>query len=236
MSEQRVFKNNGKRFEEDIKASFSNEIWAYRPPDTGGGMMARFTQESICDLIAYNVKTKNLILLELKSTLGTSVGVRPYKEYLEYKEMKEDLEDWLAKLTKQDRKEMKEEIKERKSEVKELYKKLNGAMIKYHQIRELLDAKNDYDIDTFLVITFFKTTGTYAIPIQEFVEFWKNSDKCSINEKDLGDLIEEGRAYSVKQEYIRKTMKSRYDIDFLTDSKEFTRLQSCEVHQRGVDT
>lgn len=40
--EQRVFKNNGKRFEEDFKASFSSHIWTYRPPDSGGGMMARF--------------------------------------------------------------------------------------------------------------------------------------------------------------------------------------------------
>lgn len=216
--EQRVFKNNGKRFEEDFKASFSPHIWTYRPTDSGGGMMARFTHESLCDLMAYNIKTKNLILLELKSTLGTSVSVRPYEQCMEYERIKKEFEDWNSGLTPQARKPLKEKIKEKKKEIKELYKATNSAMIKYHQIKDLLEVKKKYDIKTFIVFTFFKTTNTYAIEVDSFVEnFWKITDKKSINEKDLDKLVENKQAYIIPQEYIRRTMKSKYDVDFLTE-------------------
>jgi Holliday junction resolvase len=216
--EQRVFRNNGKRFEEDFKASFSSHIWTYRPPDSGGGMMARFTHESLCDLMAYNTKTKNFILLELKSTLGTSVSVRPYEQCMEYERIKKEFEDWNATLTPQTRKSLKEEIKEKKKEIKDLYKATNGAMIKYHQIKNLLEVKEKYGIETYIAVTFFRTTNTYAIQVDSFVEnFWKITDKKSINENDLERLVEAGQAHKVPQNYIRKTMKSEYDVDFLTE-------------------
>lgn len=216
--EQRVFKNNGKRFEEDFKASFSPHIWTYRPTDSGGGMMARFTHESLCDLMAYNIKTKNLILLELKSTLGTSVSVRPYEQCMEYEKVKKEFEDWNAEQTAETRKSLREKIKKKKKEIKELYKGTNSAMIKYHQIKNLLEVKKEYDIKTFIAFTFFKTTNTYAIEVDSFVEnFWKITDKKSINEKDLDKLVENKQAYIIPQEYIRRTMKSKYDVDFLTE-------------------
>jgi len=216
--EQRVFKNNGKRFEEDFKASFSPHIWTYRPTDSGGGMMARFTHESLCDLMAYNIKTKKLILLELKSTLGTSVSVRPYEQCMEYEKVKKEFEDWNAEQTAETRKSLREKIKKKKKEIKELYKGTNSAMIKYHQIKDLLEVKKEYDIKTFIAFTFFKTTNTYAIEVDSFVEnFWKITDKKSINEKDLDKLVENKQAYIIPQEYIRRTMKSKYDVDFLTE-------------------
>ena len=216
--EQRVFKNNGKRFEEDFKASFGNHIWAYRPPDSGGGMMARFTHESLCDLMAYNIKTKKLILLELKSTLGTSVSVRPYEQCMEYEKVKKEFEDWNAEQTAETRELLREKIKKKKKEIRELYKGTNGAMIKYHQIKNLLEIKKEYGIETYIAFTFFRTTNTYAIPVDSFVEnFWKTTDKKSINEKDLNELVKAGQAYEIPQEYIRRTMKSKYDVDFLTE-------------------
>lgn len=220
IKEQRVFKNNGKRFEEDIKASFGPNIWTYRPPDSGGGMMARFTQESICDLMAFNILSKEFILMELKSTLGTSVSVRPYEQCMEYEKINKEFEEWNAKQTAKTRKALKEQIQKQKKDIKELYKKTNDAMIKYHQIKNLLEAKQQFDIDTYLLFTFFKTTNTYAVPVINFVEdFWKVTDKKSINEQDLDLLVESGKAYKVNQEYIRKTMKSTYDVDFLTKIK-----------------
>lgn len=216
--EQRVFKNNGKRFEEDFKASFSPHIWTYRPTDSGGGMMARFTHESLCDLMAYNIKTKKLILLELKSTLGTSVSVRPYEQCMEYEKVKKEFEDWNAEQTAETRKSLREKIKEKKKEIRELYKGTNGAMIKYHQIKNLLEIKEEYGIETYIAFTFFRTTNTYAIEVDSFVEnFWKITDKKSINEKDLDKLVENKQAYIIPQEYIRRTMKSKYDVDFLTE-------------------
>lgn len=218
IKEQRVFKNNGKRFEEDFKASFSPHIWTYRPTDSGGGTMARFTHESLCDLMAYNTKTKKLVLFELKSTLGSSVSVRPYKQCVEYEKIKKEFEDWNAEQTAETRKPLKEKIKQKKKEIKGLYKETNNAMIKYHQINGLLEIKENYEIETYIAITFFRTTNTYAIPVDSFTEnFWKITDKKSINEKDLDALVKADQAYKLSQEYIRKTMKSEYDVDFLTE-------------------
>lgn len=216
--EQRVFKNNGKRFEEDFKASFSEHIWAYRPPDTGGGMMARFTHESLCDLMAYNTKTKKFILMELKSTLGTSVSVRPYEQCMEYEKEQKEFDEWNAEQTAETRRPLKEKIKQRKKYLKELYKETNNAMIKYHQIKSLLETKEQFGIESYIVFTFFRTTNTYAIPIESFVEnFWKVTTKKSINEKDLDELAEENKAYKIPQDYIRRTMKSTYEVDLLTE-------------------
>ena len=215
---QRVFKNNGKRFEEDFKASFSEHIWTYRPPDTGGGMMARFTSESLCDLMAYNTKTKKFILMELKSTLGTSVSVRPYEQCMEYERAKKEFDDWNSKQTAETRRPIKDEIKEHKKYLKGLYKETNNAMIKYHQIKSLLEAKEDFGIESYIAFTFFRTTNTYAVPIESFVEdFWKVTTKKSINENDLDELAEEGKAHKITQDYIRRTMKSTYEVDLLTE-------------------
>lgn len=217
VKEQRIFKNNGKRFEEDFKASFGPDIWAYRPPDTGGGMMARFTSESLCDLMAYNTKTKSFVLFELKSTLGSSMSVRPYSQCMEYEKKKKDFEDWNDSLTAQTRKPIKEKIKEKKKEIKDLYKETNTAMIKYHQIKSLLETKEEFGIQTYIAFVFFKTTNTYAVPVDLFVEeFWKKTTKKSINENDLEELIKKKKAYKISQEYIRRTKKSIYEVDFLT--------------------
>lgn len=217
MKEQRVFKNNGKLFEENLRESFGKHIWTYRPPDTGGGMMARFTQESLCDVIAYNTENKNLVLLELKSTLGTSINVRPYEQCMEYEKIKKDFDEWNTKQTAETRKPIKDEIRKQKKQIKELYKTTNQAMIKYHQLRDLMEIKEDYNIESYLVFTFFKTVNTYAVPITNFIEdFWKVTNKKSINEKDLNKLIEANKAYKVPQEYIRRTMNSFYEVDFLT--------------------
>lgn len=218
MTKQRVFKNNGKRFEEDFKASFGEHIWTYRPPDTGGGMMARFTSESLCDLMAYNTKTKKFVLMELKSTLGTSVSVRPYNQCMEYEKAKKEFDDWNAKQSAETRRPIKDKIKEHKKYLKGLYKETNNAMIKYHQIKSLLEAKEDFSIESYIAFTFFKTTNTYAVPIESFVEdFWKVTTKKSINENDLDELAEEGKAYKITQDYIRRTMKSTYEVDLLTE-------------------
>lgn len=217
VKEQRIFKNNGKRFEEDFKASFGPDIWAYRPPDTGGGMMARFTSESLCDLMAYNTKTKSFVLFELKSTLGSSMSVRPYSQCMEYEKKKKDFEDWNDSLTAQTRKPIKEKIKEKKKEIKDLYKETNTAMIKYHQIKSLLETKEEFGIQTYIAFVFFKTTNTYAVPVDLFVEeFWEKTTKKSINENDLEELIKKKKAYKINQEYIRRTKKSVYEVDFLT--------------------
>lgn len=216
IKEQRIFKNNGKRFEEDLKASFGKHIWTYRPPDTGGGMMARFTQESLCDLMAYNTKSKDFILMELKSTLGTSVSVKPYEQCMEYERVLKEFEDWNDEQTAKTRKPIKDEIQEHKKLIKGMYKETNQAMIKYHQIKNLLETKKDFGIESYILFTFFKTTKTYAVSIENFVEdFWKTTSKKSINENDLDELIEKGKAYAIPQDYIRRTMKSEYDVDFL---------------------
>lgn len=215
IKEQRVFKNNGKRFEEDFKESFSKHIWAYRPPDSGGGTMARFTHESLCDLMAYNTKNKNFILVELKSTLGTSVNFKPYKQCMEYERVKKEFDEWNAQQTAKTRKPIKDEIQEHRKLIRNMYKETNQAMIKYHQILNLLENKEQYGIESYIVFKFFKTANAYAVPIEIFVEFWKTTDKKSLNEKDLKSMVEENKAHEIAQEYIRNSMKSKYEVDFL---------------------
>lgn len=214
---QRVFKNNGKLFEEDIKASFKESTWTYRPTDSGGGMMARFTHESICDLMAYDTDNKNFILMELKSTLGTSVSVRPYAQCMEYEDALRKFNEWNDKQTAETRKSIKEEIAQHRKDLRQMYKRTNEAMIKYHQIVSLMEAKENYGIEGYILFTFYKTANTYAVPIESFVNnFWKVTDKKSINEKDLDNLVKEKKAYQLNQEYIRRTMRSTYGVDILT--------------------
>lgn len=180
--------------------------------------MARFTSESLCDLMAYDTKSKKFILMELKSTLGTSVSVRPYNQCMEYEKAKKEFDDWNAKQTAETRRPIKDKIKEHKKHLKGLYKETNNAMIKYHQIKSLLEAKEDFGIESYIAFTFFRTTNTYAVPIESFVEdFWKVTTKKSINESDLDELAEEGKAYKITQDYIRRTMKSTYEVDLLTE-------------------
>ena len=136
---------------------------------------------------------------------------------MEYEKIKKDFDEWNTKQTAETRKPIKDEIKKQKKQIKELYKATNQAMIKYHQLRDLLEIKEDYNIESYLVLTFFKTVNTYAVSITNFIEdFWKVTDKKSINEKDLNKLIEANKAYKVPQEYIRRTMNSFYEVDFLT--------------------
>ena len=216
IKEQRVTKNNGKRFEVDFKASFEEHVWTYRPTDSGGGQNARFTIESICDLMAFDTKTKVFSLMELKSTLSTSVSFKSFEFCSNYEKEKEDLEMWIASLSPDVKKKLKEEIKEKKRELKLLYKETNGAMIKYHQI---LDLKNNYEkfnIPSYIVFKFFKTTKTYALPINFFLEFWKETPKKSINEKDLEELVSNKKAIAIPHSYIRKTQSSSYDTSALT--------------------
>lgn len=216
--EQRVFKNNGKRFEEDFKSSFGPHIWTYRPPDTGGGMMARFTSESLCDLMALDTISRKFALMELKSTLGTSVSFRPYEQCMEYEREQIEFDDWNSGLTPEEKKPIKEKIQKEKKRVKELYKSTNQAMIKYHQIKSLIEAHQVYNIDTFIIITFFKSVATYAIPVNSFIEnFWKSTTKKSINQDDLDELVKVNQAYKIEQEYIGRSMKSIYKIDFLVE-------------------
>ena len=215
MVEQRVKKNNGKMFEKDFANSFPPEVWTYRPSDIGGGTLARFTSESLCDLMALDTKTKNFILIELKSTLGTSVSVRPYSQCMEYEAEEKKYQLWNASLSKDERKKNKEKNKEEKKRIKELYRNTNKGMIKYHQIKALLNTYNDYGIKAYIVITFYRTNNTYAVLITDFVDFWKTTTKKSINEADLDGLVEKDKAIKIKQEYIRKTKNSIYDTSSL---------------------
>lgn len=216
-NEQRVFKNNGKRFEEDFKASLGEKVWAYRPSDTGGGLMSRFTSESLADLFAFNIETKVLSIIELKSTLGTSVSFKPYMQCMDYEKKKKQLDEWNSKQTPMSRKKLKDEIKDKKKYIKGLYKETNQAMIKYHQIKSLMDIENKYDgeIKTYIAITFFKSNETYMITTKGFHEFWKTTNKKSINREDIIKMIPSKKAYKIEQEYIRKTMKSKYKLGSL---------------------
>jgi len=67
--------NEGKRFEQDFKASIPDWCWVYRLRDSAGtwqgGENTRFTPSNICDFMV--LARDRLFLLELKSHKGASI-------------------------------------------------------------------------------------------------------------------------------------------------------------------
>lgn len=95
-----------------------------------------------------------------------------------------------------------------------MYKATNQSMIKYHQIKSLKEIHDNYDgkIKAYIAFTFFRSNDTFILPIEHFYEFWLTTDKKSINVNDLNGLVKKNKCYKIKQEFIRKTMKSKYDL------------------------
>lgn len=208
-------KNNGKKFESEFKESLPSHVWNYRLPDTGGGMMARFTSKSLCDIILFNTKTGYQRLVELKSTVGTSMSFKTYEDCTTYENNKKEFDEWFGSLPAVDRKALKEEIKEKRKAIKSEEKSLNtGAMIKYHQIKTLIDNSKYDRVDGYFVMTFIASERTYVVHIDAFEHLWKTSTKKSFNTKDLDELIELGLPIStVEQSFIGRSKRVKYELD-----------------------
>jgi recombination protein U len=74
---ENIAKNEGKKFEDDIKSSVPDNCWIYRLRDNASsfanGTNTRFTSSNICDYILLDDTTKTLFLVECKTTNGTSI-------------------------------------------------------------------------------------------------------------------------------------------------------------------
>ena len=72
-----IAQSDGKKFENDFKASVPDTCWIYRLRDNAssfsGGNNTRFASSNICDYILFDDMTRTLYLIECKSTKGTSV-------------------------------------------------------------------------------------------------------------------------------------------------------------------
>ena len=72
-----IAQSDGKKFENDFKASVPDTCWIYRLRDNAssfsGGNNTRFASSNICDYILFDDITRTLYLIECKSTKGTSV-------------------------------------------------------------------------------------------------------------------------------------------------------------------
>lgn len=79
-----ISKNEGKKFEEDVKLSVPNNCWIYRLKDNASsfanGTNTRFTSSNICDYILLDDATKTLFLIECKSTKGTSIPLNMIRQ------------------------------------------------------------------------------------------------------------------------------------------------------------
>lgn len=79
-----ISKNEGKKFEEDVKSSVPENCWIYRLRDNASsfanGTNTRFTSSNICDYILLDDITKTLFLIECKSTNGTSIPLAMIRE------------------------------------------------------------------------------------------------------------------------------------------------------------
>ena len=78
-SEEKIAQNEGKKFENDFKASVPSTCWIYRLRDNAssfaGGTNTRFTSSNICDYIMHDDNTRTLFLIECKSTKSTSISL-----------------------------------------------------------------------------------------------------------------------------------------------------------------
>ena len=76
--------NAGKLFEKDFKESVPDTCWIYRLRDNASsfanGDNTRFTSSNICDFILFDDNSKNLFLLECKSTKSTSIPLTMLRE------------------------------------------------------------------------------------------------------------------------------------------------------------
>ena len=60
------------------------------------------------------------------------------------------------------------------------------------------------------------TTLNFLDREKEVLEFWKETSKKSINEKDLEELVSNKKAIAIPHSYIRKSQSSLYDTSSLT--------------------
>ncbi len=75
--------NSGKIFEQSFEKSLCKDIFRYKLRDSGGWSRdsnTRFSTSNICDYVLYNMNTKQMFLLELKSTKGKSLPFGNIKE------------------------------------------------------------------------------------------------------------------------------------------------------------
>ena len=81
---ENIAKNEGKKFEDDIKLSVPDNCWIYRLRDNASsfanGTNTRFTSSNICDYILLDDTTKTLFLVECKSTNGTSIPLNMIRD------------------------------------------------------------------------------------------------------------------------------------------------------------
>ena len=205
----------GKEFEKDFENSFPDSMWVYRIPDNstsfGGGTGSRFAQESRYDYLIYNNDIPALFALELKSTEGTSIAMCDYALSAQYERSKRAYETYRQNIKGKQNVEQKACIASMKDSYKALEKKCKAKSIKYHQIKNLRE--DSYKgLRSYFIFNFREYNTTYALPIEEFIKFWENTDKKSINQDDIRAL----EHCIIPQEQIRKTKHWSYNVEEFT--------------------
>ena len=95
----------------------------------------------------------------------------------------------------------------------------SSKMIKFHQIKGLLNA-NEYDNVYSGFVFDFRKSETYFLRISNFVKFMNNTEKVSINEKDI---INYG---GIKITKARKKVNYTYDIKTL-----LKEIKECDKNE-----
>lgn len=208
----------GKLFEEDFKNSVPPNIWLYRIEDSSnsfsGGNASRFTSTSRYDYLMYQPKYGYLYAIELKSTQSTSITMCDYPLSLEYENTVKKLDDFRneikskKKLSAQEKTNNKEYITILKGDCKVLKTKCKASSIKYHQINNLL-SDDRMGLKSIFLFDFRKNNTTYCMEIKKFDNFWKSTNKKSINESDI---LEYG-GFIVPKKQIGKSSRWEYDLE-----------------------
>lgn len=202
--------SDGKRFEQEFTSSIDECLYRYRIPDPPQSfnqqVTLRFSNKNPFDLFVF--KKPNLFCLELKTTKTKSFSFPTVQEKEEIEKLK---------------------LCGNKKETKELEKKLKSRNIKLHQIDELKKAHNKGCLSYF-IFNFREIDGnpTYAMHIDDFINFWTTTDKKSINITDIQEYCKMFDRYfynntqEIKNEKASKranTKRIKYDLDVFLEGE-----------------
>jgi len=203
-------KSEGKQFEKDFEDSCKKtDYYLLRLIDSvkwGQGEGSKFTPSNKCDSILFTIPF--LWMLELKSTIGTSMSFNPYVE----KDGEVISAPW---------------IKPENEKTK--------FMIKHNQVKSLMKMESEgltpgfiFNFRERILKTKSTPNQTYFVHIKDFIEYTKQSETSSINAqicKDIGVELEGYKkkvyyTYNIK-EFVIKAIKFYTDKKYINSKYHF---------------
>lgn len=193
--------NIGKKFEKDFINSVPTDVKVLRLNDSAGGFgsnsFLRFSLQNPYDFELF--KSPYLICLELKTCSGNSFSFPTYNDKKEIEELKSSI--YLIKDA--------DKKKELKNQLSLKRKSIASKNIHLHQIDGLYQSSIYKNVISGFIFNFRdKCNRTFFVDIENFLSFWKETIKKSINLEEVSKIGIEISSTIKRTSYI-------YDIDLL---------------------